>query len=273
MPVVFFSLKPFLLSNNIIYYTEEITKEEYDNSNYSTQSTSIETTYKKLTTTISQKGSYYHYDVQLNWKNMPKVRSYDIISLSFYESVTPFNISFRQKYCESISSCTTETNYTQHLESDGVSAIFKLPSSTTINSLSSNLSFDVRKTTSATVLKQRLVGDYAHFVPLVADLGVTSTSSPLYDFNAGVVKKVLVAPALIEYELLEYTDVLALTHGAILLKGKDTSKLRENEKAEIRNKEIGFIFQSYYLNPYMTAIENVMLPTYCILPSYFEIEI
>lgn len=144
------------------YYTEEITKEEYDNSNYSTQSTSIETTYKKLTTTISQKGSYYHYDVQLNWKNMPKVRSYDIISLSFYESVTPFNISFRQKYCESISSCTTETNYTQHLESDGVSAIFKLPSSTTINSLSSNLSFDVRKTTSATVLKQRLVGDYAH---------------------------------------------------------------------------------------------------------------
>ena len=109
------------------YYTEEITKEEYDNSNYSTQSTSIETTYKKLTTTISQKGSYYHYDVQLNWKNMPKARSYDIISLSFYESVTPFNISFRQKYCESISSCTTETNYTQHLESDGVSAIFKLP--------------------------------------------------------------------------------------------------------------------------------------------------
>ncbi len=56
--------------------------------------------------------------------------------------------------------------------------------------------------------------------------------------------------------------LLKIDDGAILLKGKDTSKLRENEKAEIRNKEIGFIFQSYYLNPYMTAIENVMLPTY-----------
>lgn len=148
--------------NKPVYYTEEITKEEYDNSNYSPQSTSIETTYKRLTTTISQNGSYYHYDVQLNWKNMPKVRSYDIIALSFYESVTPLNISFKQRYCESLTSCTTDTNYTQHIESDGVSAIFKLPSSTSINSLSSNLSFDVRKTTSATVIKQRLVGDYSH---------------------------------------------------------------------------------------------------------------
>lgn len=148
--------------NKPVYYTEEITKEEYDNSNYSPQSTSIETTYKRLTTTISQNGPYYHYDVQLNWKNIPKVRSYDIISLSFYESVTPLNISFKQRYCESLTSCTTDTNYTQHIESDGVSAIFKLPSSTSINSLSSNLSFDVRKTTSATVIKQRLVGDYSH---------------------------------------------------------------------------------------------------------------
>ncbi len=41
--------------------------------------------------------------------------------------------------------------------------------------------------------------------------------------------------------------LLKIDDGAILLKGKDTSKL---------------IFQSYYLNPYMTAIENVMLPTY-----------
>lgn len=152
----------YSLNNKPIYHTEEITKEEYENSNFNIQSTSIETTYKRLTTSISQNGAYYHYDVRLDWKNMPKVRSYDIISLSFYESVTPFNINFKQKYCESISSCVTSNSYTQHLETDGVSAIFKLPSNASLVSLSSNLSFDVRKTTSATVIKQRLVGDYAH---------------------------------------------------------------------------------------------------------------
>ncbi len=50
--------------------------------------------------------------------------------------------------------------------------------------------------------------------------------------------------------------------GTIKIDGKDVSKLSSNEKARIRNKTIGFVFQSYYLNPLMKAYENVMLPTY-----------
>ena len=50
--------------------------------------------------------------------------------------------------------------------------------------------------------------------------------------------------------------------GDILINGKSIKKLKENEKAIIRNKEIGFVFQSFYLNPLLKAYENVMLPTY-----------
>ncbi len=52
------------------------------------------------------------------------------------------------------------------------------------------------------------------------------------------------------------------TKGTIILGGKDVSRLTENEKSTIRNEKIGFIFQSYYLNPLMKAYENVMLPMY-----------
>ena len=38
------------------------------------------------------------------------------------------------------------------------------------------------------------------------------------------------------------------------------SSLNDNSLAEIRNKEIGFIFQSFNLLPKSTALENVMLP-------------
>lgn len=51
-------------------------------------------------------------------------------------------------------------------------------------------------------------------------------------------------------------------NGNLIINGKDTSELSEKEKAIIRNQEIGFIFQSFYLIPTMTALENVMLPLY-----------
>lgn len=53
-----------------------------------------------------------------------------------------------------------------------------------------------------------------------------------------------------------------LTEGNLYINGEETSNFSEDEKAEIRMKEIGFVFQSFYLNPKLTAIENVILPMY-----------
>lgn len=48
--------------------------------------------------------------------------------------------------------------------------------------------------------------------------------------------------------------------GQYILSGRDIKDLDENELAEIRSKEIGFIFQSFQLLPRLTALQNVELP-------------
>lgn len=51
-----------------------------------------------------------------------------------------------------------------------------------------------------------------------------------------------------------------VTKGQYVLNGTDVSQLQDNQLAEIRNKEIGFVFQTFNLLPRYTAHENVMLP-------------
>ncbi len=50
------------------------------------------------------------------------------------------------------------------------------------------------------------------------------------------------------------------TTGEYILEGSDVAKLSDDELSEIRNKEIGFIFQGFNLIPSLNAIENVELP-------------
>ena len=50
------------------------------------------------------------------------------------------------------------------------------------------------------------------------------------------------------------------TSGTYKLDGKDVSKLSDDQLADIRRKEIGFVFQSFNLLPRATALRNVMLP-------------
>lgn len=48
--------------------------------------------------------------------------------------------------------------------------------------------------------------------------------------------------------------------GKYILNGKDVSRMPDNDLAEVRNKEIGFVFQQFNLLPRLTALENVALP-------------
>jgi len=50
------------------------------------------------------------------------------------------------------------------------------------------------------------------------------------------------------------------TSGSYILNGTDVSKMEDDYLAEIRNKEIGFVFQTFNLLPRYTALENVTLP-------------
>ena len=50
------------------------------------------------------------------------------------------------------------------------------------------------------------------------------------------------------------------TTGSYILNGQDVSTMSENELAAVRNKEIGFVFQTFNLLPRQSALENVALP-------------
>lgn len=63
------------------------------------------------------------------------------------------------------------------------------------------------------------------------------------------------------------------TSGSYFLSGHDVSKMEDDNLAEIRNKEIGFVFQTFNLLPRYTALENVMLPLiYSGVPKHDRIE-
>lgn len=50
------------------------------------------------------------------------------------------------------------------------------------------------------------------------------------------------------------------TGGTYVLNGKDVSRMTDNDLADVRNQEIGFVFQQFNLLPRLTAAENVALP-------------
>ena len=63
------------------------------------------------------------------------------------------------------------------------------------------------------------------------------------------------------------------TKGQYMLNGSDESRMDDNQLAEIRNKEIGFVFQTFNLLPRYTALENVMLPLiYAGMPKHERIK-
>ncbi|MBQ2873190.1 MAG: hypothetical protein IJE89_04260 [Bacilli bacterium] len=142
----------------------EVTKEEYENqSSGNAPRTTIETTYKKMVSTISQNGTKYRYKNSLTWKNMPSKRSYDIIGIGFDDDVyINSSVYLTTYYCYSSGDCVTDSSYyNKQKTSTGGSAVFKLPSDSII-SLASTLYYDVSKNNSNTITRLDMYADYAH---------------------------------------------------------------------------------------------------------------
>jgi len=51
------------------------------------------------------------------------------------------------------------------------------------------------------------------------------------------------------------------TSGTVMLDGRDLNQFDESDLAAVRNRQIGFVFQSHYLLPQCTVLENVLVPT------------
>src|SRR5215467_11872463 len=54
--------------------------------------------------------------------------------------------------------------------------------------------------------------------------------------------------------------LLRPTSGQVLIAGEDASRLKDNQRADVRGQRIGFIFQEYNLLPALNVLENVILP-------------
>jgi putative ABC transport system ATP-binding protein len=52
----------------------------------------------------------------------------------------------------------------------------------------------------------------------------------------------------------------APTNGRILIDGRETGEMSEDQLAELRSTKIGFVFQSFHLIPSLTALENILVP-------------
>ena len=181
--------------DNILYsmvnnnsYTEEITEEEYNN--YDPNSIIVplgysdgytETTYKKMTSSITKNGTKYRYKVVLDWKTMPSTRSYDIIGIGFPASVEPgFSATFNQNYCYTNGDCYTSVAHTPYVGVNGVGASFSLPSGSLV-SLRQTLYADMIKSDStSTIVAQYAYGDYSH-----ATSSISSSNATRYVVSAG----------------------------------------------------------------------------------------
>ena len=91
--------------------------------------------------------------------------------------------------------------------------------------------------------------------------GVTAVQDFTAQFVSGAFYLITGASGAGKSTLLHLLGLLERpTEGVLSLCGNEISAMREGRKAQLRNRFIGFVFQSYYLHPNLNALENVMVP-------------
>lgn len=82
-----------------------------------------------------------------------------------------------------------------------------------------------------------------------------------YDFDEGKFYAVMGRSGAGKSTLLNIIGTIdSATAGQVLVRGQEITALSEKEKAKLRAKSLGFVFQGFYLNPYLSALENVIVP-------------
>jgi len=90
---------------------------------------------------------------------------------------------------------------------------------------------------------------------------LTALKGVSLDINRGSFVSIMGPSGSGKSTLLNMIGVLdSPTRGKVFLKGRDISKMTEDELAQLRGKTIGFVFQGFNLLPNLTALENVTLP-------------
>lgn len=92
---------------------------------------------------------------------------------------------------------------------------------------------------------------------------ITVLKDVSYVFEYGVFYAIMGVSGSGKSTLIQILGCLdTLTSGSLIINSKNTEFMKEKEKNILRNKKIGFVFQSFYLNNNLTTLENVLLPSY-----------
>jgi len=167
--------------------TIEISEQEYNNEQTEIDmraSSTQQTDYKKMTASIYSSGNNYKYQVNLEWKNIPKVRSNDIIGIGYSSEFVNIvdGISFFQNFCTR-DGCKTSIKHELINSSAGKSAVFSLPTST-LTYLSQELSFKVAKKSSSVINTQKISADYSH---ATKSISMTNAKKHKVNYDNGIV--------------------------------------------------------------------------------------
>ena len=93
-----------------------------------------------------------------------------------------------------------------------------------------------------------------------------------YNFEKGKFYALMGKSGVGKTTLINILSTLATpTQGEVIIEGRALNSLKNQEQALIRNKKIGFVFQSFMLLPQLNAVENVMLPMFLDKQNTIEI--